>query len=111
MVDTIAQEFGIPVKWAFNAEAYRCERSSPLVAAFNASIRTQGSKPRLKVKTGTSDMNVVGPDWDCPMLAYGPGDSSFDHTPDEQIELAEVERSVDILAEALGRYARGMSRE
>jgi [amino group carrier protein]-lysine/ornithine hydrolase len=111
MVDSIAREFGIPVKWAFNAEAYRCERSSPLVAAFNAAIRTQGSKPRLKVKTGTSDMNVVGPGWDCPMLAYGPGDSSFDHTPAEQIELAEVERAVDVLAEALGRYARGMSRE
>ena len=34
-------------------------------------------------------MNVVGPVWQCPILAYGPGDSSLDHTPHEQIELPE----------------------
>lgn len=109
-VENIAREFGVPVKWAFNAEAYRCDRRSPLVAAFNASIRAQNAKPRLKVKTGTSDMNVVGTTWDCPMLAYGPGDSSFDHTPDEQIDLAEVARAVDVLAGAIGRVASGVSR-
>ncbi len=104
-IDEIAREFGVIVKWSFNAEAYRCDRRSPLVAPFLAAIRSQGAKPRTKVKTGTSDMNVVGPAWGCPMLAYGPGDASFDHTPDEQIDLAEVERAVDVLAEALSRFA------
>ncbi|CAN5544956.1 [LysW]-lysine hydrolase [soil metagenome] len=108
-VGGIARDFGVKVEWAFNAEAYRCDRRSPLVAPFLSAIRSQGVKPRTKVKTGTSDMNVVGPTWDCPMLAYGPGDSSFDHTPDEQIELAEVERAVDVLAEALGRFAERVS--
>lgn len=108
-IDCIAGEFGVEVDWAFNAEAYRCERRSPLVAAFNAALREHGVKPRLKVKTGTSDMNIVGPTWGCPMLAYGPGDSSFDHTPDEQIELAEVTRAVDVLAGALGRFASQVS--
>ena len=107
-IENIAGEFGVAVSWAFNAEAYRCDRRSPLTAAFNAAIRGQEARPRSKVKTGTSDMNVVGPAWGCPMLAYGPGDSSYDHTPDEQIELAEVERSVEILAEALGRFTRSL---
>jgi LysW-gamma-L-lysine carboxypeptidase len=109
-VDLIAREFGVPVKWAFNAEAFRCDRRSPLVAAFNAAIRAQGEKPRLKVKTGTSDMNVVGPAWGCPTLAYGPGDSTYDHTPHEQIDLTDVGRAVDVLAGALGRFAAGISR-
>jgi LysW-gamma-L-lysine carboxypeptidase len=104
-VAAIAREFGVELEWSFNAEPYRCDRRSSLVAPFFAAIRSQGVKPRTKVKTGTSDMNVVGPAWGCPMLAYGPGDSSYDHTPDEQIELAEVDRAVDVLAEALGRFA------
>ena len=105
-IENIAQEFGVICKWTFNAEAYRCDRRSPVVAPFLAAIRAQGTKPRTKVKTGTSDMNVVGPTWGCPMLAYGPGDSTFDHRPDEQIELAEVDRAVDVLADALTRLAQ-----
>lgn len=108
-VGGIAQDFGVEVEWTFNAEAYRCDRRSALIAPFFAAIRNQGAKPRTKVKTGTSDMNVVGPAWGCPMLAYGPGDSSYDHTPDEQIELADVDRAVAVLTEALGRFALRLS--
>jgi LysW-gamma-L-lysine carboxypeptidase len=53
------------------------------------------------VKTGTSDMNVVGPAWGRPICAYGPGDSALDHTPDERISLSEYWRSVEILKSAL----------
>ena len=42
---------------------------------------------------------------DCPIVAYGPGDARFDHTPDEQIELAEVETAVEILTMAIERIA------
>ena len=55
----------IALEWTFNAEAWRSERTSPLVAPFLSSIRAAGGKPRIKVKTGTSDMNVVGPVWSC----------------------------------------------
>ena len=34
-------------------------------------------------------MNVVGPAWGCPILAYGPGDSRLDHTPEEHVEIEE----------------------
>ena len=48
------------------------------------------TRPGFVVKTGTSDMNVVGPAWGCPILAYGPGDSALDHTPGEHIALEEI---------------------
>jgi LysW-gamma-L-lysine carboxypeptidase len=48
-------------------------------------------------------MNVVGPIWNCPIAAYGPGDSLLDHTPNEHIELDEFSRSIQILSEVLNR--------
>ncbi len=85
----------------FGQPAVRGEKNTHLVRAFLAGIRAHGARPRFKVKTGTSDMNVVGPVWGCPMLAYGPGDSSLDHTPEEHIELAEYDRAIDVLVSAL----------
>jgi len=78
-------------------EAVRSGKGTPLVAAFLRAIRSQGGTPRFKVKTGTSDMNVVGPVWRCPMVAYGPGDSNLDHTPNEHIVLDEYLRAVGVL--------------
>jgi LysW-gamma-L-lysine carboxypeptidase len=57
-------------------------------------------------KTGTSDMNVVGPAWTCPICAYGPGDSAFDHTPQEGISLSEYLRSIQVLRSALHTLMR-----
>jgi len=94
--------------WQPNAEAYRVDKRSPLVGPFLAAIRAAGGQPRLKVKTGTSDMNLVGPAWNCPIVSYGPGDARFDHTPDEQIPLAEFERGIEVLVSAISRIASGM---
>ncbi len=85
--------------------AFRAPRTGPLAAAFAAAIRAEGGRPRFKVKTGTSDMNVVGPAWGCPILAYGPGDSRLDHTPQEHISLQEYLRGIRVLERALGRWA------
>ena len=46
-------------------------------------------------------MNIVGPRWNCPIVAYGPGDSALDHTPDEHINLDEYLRAIDVLTLAL----------
>jgi LysW-gamma-L-lysine carboxypeptidase len=46
-------------------------------------------------------MNVVGPAWKCPIVAYGPGDSALDHTPDEHIEIGEFLKGVSVLVNAL----------
>lgn len=95
----------IELFWQHNAEAYRTDKRSPLVAPFMGAIRATGGTPRLKVKTGTSDMNLVGPAWGCPIIAYGPGDASFDHTPNEQIALAEFEQGVAVLTQAIETWA------
>lgn len=83
------------------APAFRTERTSPLVRAFISAIRQHQIQPGLIVKTGTADMNIVGPAWNCPIVAYGPGDAALDHTPDEHIEIAEYLRSIDVLATVL----------
>jgi LysW-gamma-L-lysine carboxypeptidase len=34
-------------------------------------------------------------------VAYGPGDSSLDHTPEEHIVIAEYEQAIQVLEQAL----------
>jgi LysW-gamma-L-lysine carboxypeptidase len=80
---------------------YRAEKNNPLVRAFLQAIREQGLNPSFKVKSGTSDMNVVGPVWNCPIVAYGPGDSALDHTPNEHLDLAEYQQAITILSRVL----------
>lgn len=65
--------------------------------AFRAAIRSNGGEPDHLQKTGTSDMNVYATSWECPMVTYGPGDSSLDHTPDEHLQLESFETSIDVL--------------
>jgi LysW-gamma-L-lysine carboxypeptidase len=84
---------------------FQAEKNTPLVRAMLRAIRAEGGKPRFKLKTGTSDMNIVGPAWGCPIVAYGPGDSSLDHTPEEHVEIEHFQRSVDVLTQALGILA------
>ena len=86
--------------------AYRADKNTPPVRALLRAIRAQGGTPSFKLKTGTSDMNVVGPVWGCPLAAYGPGDSSLDHTPQEHIEIEEFERAIAVLTHALGTLAQ-----
>lgn len=81
--------------------AYQVPRHGPLVSAFVRAMREAGLSPAFKLKTGTSDMNVVGPVWNCPILAYGPGDSALDHTPNEHIELAEYDQAINVLERVL----------
>jgi LysW-gamma-L-lysine carboxypeptidase len=80
---------------------FRAGKNTTLARAFTAAIRQAGGEPAFKVKTGTSDMNVVGPVWNCPIVAYGPGDSNLDHTPNEHLDLTEYGRAIDILTNVL----------
>ncbi len=80
---------------------YRAEKNTALVRAFLKAIRSEGLEPAFKVKSGTSDMNVVGPVWKCPIVAYGPGDSGLDHTPHEHLDLAEYRQAIRVLVRVL----------
>ncbi len=96
---------GAELRFDYADPAVRAEKNTPLVRAFLKGIRNAGGTPRFKMKTGTSDMNILAPVWGCPTLAYGPGDSKLDHTPDEAIDLNEFERGVDVLTSALSQLA------
>ena len=96
---------GAELRFSASDPPIRSEKNTPPVRALLRSIRAGGGKPRFKLKTGTSDMNVVSPAWRCPIVAYGPGDSSLDHTPREFIEIEEYQRAIEVLARALESLA------
>jgi len=81
----------------------RTSRTSPLARAFARAISVAGGKTTFKEKSGTSDMNILSPAWGCPMVAYGPGDSRYDHTPIERLSIADFARSIDVLKGVLSR--------
>jgi LysW-gamma-L-lysine carboxypeptidase len=84
-------------------EPVRTVRTSPLARAFVRAISAAGGRTTFKEKSGTSDMNILFPAWRCPMVAYGPGDSSYDHTPIERLSIREFARSITVLRGVLGR--------
>ncbi len=88
--------------------AHVADRNNPVARSLTAAIRAVGGKPQPKVKTGTCDLNVLGPLWNCPIAAYGPGDSTLDHTPHECLSMAEFARSIDVLTHAVESLANEM---
>jgi LysW-gamma-L-lysine carboxypeptidase len=92
------------VRWHDTVEPVMTNPRTTLASAFRAAIREAGGEPRSLRKTGTSDMNIYR-EWDCPMVTYGPGDSDFDHAPDERLSLAEFDRSIEVLETVAERLA------
>ncbi len=86
-------------------QAFQSTRTTPLARIMSRAIRAGGGQPIFKLKTGTSDMNVVGPSWGDNIVAYGPGDSRLDHTPQEHIVLSEYLQAIDVLERALRELA------
>lgn len=85
----------------FAVPAWGCDKNTKLVRSFLSGIRSQGGEPRFVYKTGTADLNIVAPVWQCPAVVYGPGDSSLDHTPNEHISLDDYSRAVSVLSNTL----------
>jgi len=84
-------------------EPVRTQRTSPLARAFARAIAAAGGETTFKEKSGTSDMNILFPAWGCPMVAYGPGDSRYDHTPIERLSITDFARSITVLKGVLSR--------
>lgn len=101
-----ANRTSFTLKFRGHEDAWRGDRNNALVRSFLAGLRSvaSGEKLGFVLKTGTSDMNVVGPLWQCPIVAYGPGDSTLDHTPNEHLELDEYWKAVQVLEHALRAY-------
>lgn len=96
-------------KFRGHEQAWRGDRTNPLVKSFLAGLRSvdAGEKLGFVLKTGTSDMNVVAPVWKCPIVAYGPGDSALDHTPNEHLELDEYWKAINVLENTLRQFTNG----
>ncbi len=95
------RETGSPVP------AWVCEKNSGLVRTFLSGIRKEGGRPRFVYKTGTADLNIVAPQWGCPAVVYGPGDSVLDHTPDEHIALEAYIQARQVLVHVLRSLVQG----
>ena len=96
---------GASISFSGQEAAFQTTRTTPLARSIIAAIRAAGGQPSFKHKTGTSDMNVVGPAWGQNIVAYGPGDSHLDHTPQEHIHIAEYLHSIDVLETVLKELA------
>ncbi len=107
--DEVAAELTTDLAEGASVRAYSKEiahvaaRDSTISRALRGAVRSEGGQPAFVHKTGTSDMNIVAPVWNCPIAAYGPGDSSLDHTPHEHIDLDEYLRAVRVVKTALER--------
>jgi len=100
-----AEEDEAHISFSGEEAAFQTTRTTSLSRAFISAIRSIGVQPVFKHKTGTSDMNVVGPAWGQNIVAYGPGDSHLDHTPQEHIHIAEYTQAIDILELVLKELA------
>ena len=93
----------VVVKTEGREDPVRTARTSPLARSFARAIAAAGGQTTFKEKSGTSDMNILHPAWHCPMVAYGPGDSRYDHTPIERLSISEFGRSITVLKGVLSR--------
>ena len=98
-------EADVTIERIASEEPARTARTTALATAFARAIAAVGGQTRFKEKTGTSDMNVLLPAWGCPMVAYGPGDARYDHTPIERLALADYARAIAVLEDVLRRAA------
>jgi LysW-gamma-L-lysine carboxypeptidase len=90
--------------------AVRTRRNDPVVRGLSAAVRRHAGTPAVKVKLGTSDMNVLAPHWRVPVAAYGPGDAHLDHSADEHIDLDHYLLAIEVLAAALPQIAGDLPR-
>ena len=84
IINETAASFGLSAQVTEYVPPYGVHKSDPVIRAFRNAIREAGKAPRLLAKQGTCDLNVLSL-WNCPMGAYGPGDSKYDHTSNEQV--------------------------
>ncbi len=88
-------------------EPFEAAHNSPLVRAFTLGVMDiEHSRPKLIRKTGTGDMNVLGNQWNIPVVTYGPGDPHEAHTIDEKVSIEEYLRGIEILKKTLQHLKR-----
>jgi [amino group carrier protein]-lysine/ornithine hydrolase len=106
LLGQVAAAHDVVVRCEGHTPAHVSDRNDAVVRAISNAIRAHAGTPHPKLKTGTSDMNIVAPHWECPIAAYGPGDSDLDHTPHERLSIAEYLRAIGVLTTAIATLAQ-----
>ena len=65
------------------------------------SMLKRGIRPRIVVKHGTSDMNLVVPAISQDAAAYGPGDPKLAHSLEERISIKEIIYAINVIVDAI----------
>lgn len=88
-------------------EPFEAPHNSSIVRALTLGIMdVEKSRPTLIRKTGTGDMNVLGNQWNIPVVTYGPGDPHEAHTIDEKVSIDEYLKGIEILKKTLEHLKR-----
>lgn len=98
------QKVTVKIQVIDSTEAFELSKNNRLVHVLSSTIREiRGKIPVLVRKTGTSDMNILGRILKIPIVAYGPGNSSLDHTPNEHIEIKDYMDCIKIFQKFLAK--------
>lgn len=88
-------------------EPFEAPHNSSIVRAITLGIMdVEKVRPTLIRKTGTGDMNVLGNQWNIPVVTYGPGDPHEAHTIDEKVSIEEYLKGIEILKKTLEHLKR-----
>lgn len=93
---------GLTVKVHENLPGVQTDMNHPVCRSLVSAIRDSGLHPRFVRKSGSADMNITAAAG-IPTVAYGPGDSSLDHTPNEFVLISDYEKAVEIIKKAIGK--------
>lgn len=109
LVNNIAKKRKVEAFYSIvdETEPFEAPHNSPLVRAFTLGILdVEHARPTLIRKTGTGDMNVIGNQWNIPVVTYGPGNPHASHTIDEKVSVDEYLRGIEVLKRTLHHLKR-----
>jgi len=86
-------------------EPYEADINSVLANTMRESVKEVRGRFKFIRKGGTGDMNILGNKWNIPILTYGPGDSSLDHTANEYVRIKDIDDSIEILTKTIQKLA------